>query len=167
MSIAFDIFCFIMPFAKPNAVVLSTWMIVGGWWCPMLISILQMGMASLAFTYVAPIYASAANLRACFWIFARAYMGPLWGHVTGLTVLFDRYKYPPAWLRDLRVDRYEPLLCMWSKIQFLWKHIVASGLVAIKLSEWVTVRIFISLIFACSQPRFLRMTRMVLSMASA
>ena len=80
-------FFFMVPFAKPTSVVLSTWMGVTAWWCPMLISILQRGMTSLSFEYVAPIPTSAADPRTWFWIF----LEHIWVHCGG--TLPGRWNY--------------------------------------------------------------------------
>ena len=65
----FDRFCFIVPFAKLLAVVLSTCRGVGGWGFPISINVVLMGTASYPFMYPAPISASAADPMTLFIIF--------------------------------------------------------------------------------------------------
>ena len=61
MSIAFDRFYFIVSFAKPTDVVLSTCMGVGVWGCPSSLRVVRIGKAYLAFRKVAPISVSTAE----------------------------------------------------------------------------------------------------------
>ena len=50
MSMAFDHFCLIVWFIIPSAQLLSIWIVVGGWGCPMSSSVCWIGMEYCAFT---------------------------------------------------------------------------------------------------------------------
>ena len=61
----------------PSAVVLSTWIGVGGCGCPILISMCHIGTASQALMYSAPSSASAADDITAFMIYDTASTTPL------------------------------------------------------------------------------------------
>ena len=72
-------------FANPTDVVLSTFMVMGGWICPSSLSVVRIGTASLTFIKVATISASAAEDMAVLIIWNRVWMAMLLvGRVGGL-----------------------------------------------------------------------------------
>ena len=77
MSIAFDRFCLVVPFAKPADVVLSACMGVGVWGCPNSSRVVRIGKASLSFRKVALISASAAEDMTVLMIWHMVWMAPL------------------------------------------------------------------------------------------
>ena len=76
-------------------------MAVGGWGCPSLASVVQIGKASLAFRKVAPISASDVEDVTVFMIWHSVWMYLLLvGRVAGFSPfskhLLARWKWPPA-----------------------------------------------------------------------
>ena len=79
MSMAFDLFCFRLLFAKASAVVLSNYIGVGGCGCPISCNQVLIGTSSWPLIYVAQISASAADPITLLIIFHKVWMGPLRG----------------------------------------------------------------------------------------
>ena len=77
MSIAFVAFCLRRELAKLTAVVLSTWIGVGGCGWPISSRQMRRGMASLAERKAEPISASAAELITFFMILESTWITPL------------------------------------------------------------------------------------------
>jgi len=105
MSIALDRCCFVVSLAMPQAVVLSTWMGVGGCGHPMSVNVCRIAVASLQLTKRDPNSASVADDIACFKILQSVCIAPF--NFVGLLGLgaSPRKKCPPALLRACRSDK--------------------------------------------------------------
>ena len=114
MSIALERFCFNVLLAKAAAVVLSTWMGVGGWGWPSSVKQVRRGILSWAAKKFAPISASAALAMTNLMIFEMTWIGPLIGTKVGAVFLGAvlRKKWAPALLRAFGAERYEASLWM-------------------------------------------------------
>ena len=91
--------------AKHTAVVLSTFIEVGGWVCPISSRDVRIGISSCLLVHEAPISASAAEPITLQSIYAITWMGPLSVHLVGSGKCEDKKKYPPARLLAFGVDK--------------------------------------------------------------
>ncbi len=83
--------------------------------------------SSFAFRNNAPSSASAADNITAFMVVAFVIIAPLFG---GNRSLFDRKKFPPAWLLELFLLQYPMSLCMHRNILLATYVIIASSCVA-------------------------------------
>ena len=85
----------IVCLTTPNAVLLSTWIGVGGWGCPISINRCCIGTSSRALIYRAPNFASAADIITALMIWNTVSTEPL---LAGKRSSLEQKKWPPALL---------------------------------------------------------------------
>ena len=127
MSMDLDRFCFKLFWAKFTAVVLSTWMGVGGCTWPRNLRACRNGMASFALSKVAAISVSAAEAMIFLTMAQRTCTAPLGLAYSGLGHSSDKKKKPPALLLALDTERHDPSLCACSIMPLRLKRTFALG----------------------------------------
>ena len=128
-----DLFCLIVLLAKPTAVVLSTWIGMGGWGCPISTRYVLMGMLTYAVINPDPISDSDAESITNFIILAITCLGPLMGYCAGDfpgTGLLLRKKWQPILFIVLTIDKKDASLCACRHMSLATYVISASGCVA-------------------------------------
>ena len=83
-----------MILEKPNAVLFSTCIGLGGWGCPIYSRAVRIEISSCPLVYEAPIYASSAEPIMLRSIFAITWMEPLIVHLAGSGECEDKKKCP-------------------------------------------------------------------------
>jgi hypothetical protein len=110
MSIAFDLFFFIVSFKMPNAVELSVRSGVAGWMWSNSVSVTLSGAPLWAFLNHAPTSDSAAEATTFFMTDAKLRTEPF--SVSSCGGLSPQKNKPPRRLRAFETERYEASLCM-------------------------------------------------------